>query len=213
MRGTVPCTGLRTPLHPPSPGAPPPQPRWPWHGAGGSRVHLSHHSVSPAQTLGHVIPQGCCCQNCGSAAPMRWEENLAGRRGRVQGGGPSRPHSCHPTPSPTLGGQGGGTRSRLPHGTAMAMRAEGVHGQKAARRCAEETHSGEGETRSQTQHRLTSNRTNQRARAAQEFYHRKTTPGRFLLVSPTVYQTPGQPSLASNAGASPRSPGSRRGLG
>lgn len=39
-------------------------------------------------------------------------------------------------------------------------------------------------------------RANRRAQAAQEFYHLKTTPGRFLLLSPTVYQTHGQASPA-----------------
>lgn len=98
-----PTPGLRTPLRPQQPGITPfPQPQGgPGTMPGASesrptlaRAHLLKHS-------GTSFPARCCCQNWGSAAPKRQEENLARRRGRVQGGGQASPaHTTQPLRSP-----------------------------------------------------------------------------------------------------------------
>lgn len=100
-------------------------------GGGGSKTSViqrdlpSHWKFSRFQDLlkhsGTSFPTRRCCQNCGSAAPKRQEENPAGRRGRVQGGQDTT-QPLHSPLSPTLGGQKGGTWSHLPHGIPMAMK-------------------------------------------------------------------------------------------
>lgn len=214
MRGTVPHTGLRTPSHPPKPRSAPPQPRVALarcrQQPGASESRPAPRSGSPAQTLRHVIPRGTLLPKL----RLGRSQETGGKPGRAQrtgAGGPSRPRSCHPAPSLPLfthpgGGQEGGARSHLPHGVAMAMRAGGVHGQRVTGVLRGDT---QGRERPGAKRSVVSrSRANQRTGAAQEFYHLRTTPGRFLLVSPTVYQEPGQ---ASKARARPLSSGSRRG--
>lgn len=61
---------------------------------------------SPAQTPRTSLPAPRCCQNCGSAAPRREQENLAGHRGRmVTTRGTERWH-LKPFPAGIPGGHG-----------------------------------------------------------------------------------------------------------
>lgn len=147
-----------------------------------SRVHLSHCLGSPAQTLGTSFPIRCCCQNCGSATPKRQEENPAGHRAWVQGG------EASPTPP---GGQKGGTWSHHPHGITVVIWGAWTQSCWGAQR-----RRIEGRESPRAKPSVISHRANQCTQAAQEFYHLKTIPGRFLLVHPAVYQTEEQASPA-----------------
>jgi len=186
-------------------------PGWPWHGAASNRAHLSHGR----RWLGLTCPNTRARHSPPLLLPKLWlgrSQETGGKPGWVQrmgAGGPSRPRSHHPAPSLPLFTHPGGTArqpvepSPIPPYWRMGRAGRELPG------CSEETRGGEGETRSQTQHHLASSRANRCARAAQEFYHLKTTPGRFLLVSLTVYQNTqaGQLCLAGNAQASPLSSG------
>lgn len=129
-----------------------------------------------------VTPAPRCCQNCGSAAPKAEQKNLAGEPGRAQGkGGASQPLQpprgserwhLEPFPAGIAGGHGG----------------EVLRG---------DTEGGRAPEPSPAQPRKVPLIG---ASAAQEFYHRGTAPGRFLLSAP-VYPTPRWPGQHGTGGS------------
>lgn len=162
---TLPCTGLSTPLHPPPAlGGPGTVPAAP----GCTRARASTCSSFTCSNTRHS-PQDAVAKTVAQPLPRGGRKTQLGTEDGCRGA------KTATLTSPTPRGQKGSTCSH-PHG---------VHGIAMGS-------SEEGEAQSQTQRHLTQSRADQCTQAAQEFYHLKTTPGRFLLVSPTVYQTPGQ---------------------
>lgn len=182
-------------MAPPSPAAAP-RPRWPWHGAGSSRVHLNHaQALTCSNTQARHSPKDAVAKTAAWPLPRDGRKTRPGAEDGCRGAklaplAPPNPFapSLHPPRKDKKGG--GGSGSHLPLAILIVMKADGAMTRELLG-CLEEL-----TTRPSAKPSVTSQKAALTGALKQHrnFITFKTTPGRFLLASPTVYQTAGGPA-------------------